>query len=521
MTEVQLFLLASLVTGFYVSRLLLRLAPIQSELVLKTIIPMVLAALVALSGFVNYQATMLLEIVVIVLVILYIFGPMLLIALARSRFYKVVNPILNILYQTESAKKALKSFFAQIALSQGNLDLAVSFIDENEENPLLLAQTHVLKSEWQNILDLDSLAAPHDQEQVINVFKVRALIELGRLDEAKRLLAIIKSKKSQNPLVYKSVQLSEARLLAEEGRFAETRQVLEGLHSAIAPYQIFEVLARAAEQQDNLESAISLYQQAYKLSPQILREKYAAKLKLFGQSPPEVAKTATNTATLALMAAIALAYVIQFFLEKKYGIAIPRMAAGFLLNISPVPQEDAVWRYLSYAFLHGGLVHLGFNLWVLLDIGSMYEKRRNWAYMLASFVLGTIMGAVLTVLAEGAIVSLTGSAIKQVLLVGASGGILGIAGALLVDARFAKDAQDKRLVSSLIRWMIMITVFSLVIPNVSLWGHLGGFIGGMIWGGASLGLSEDKNTINIVGIISVALMLYSLFMSARVLWGII
>ncbi len=521
MTEVQIFFLASLVTGFYISRLLLRLAPIQSELVLKTVIPMVLAALVALSGFFNYQATMLLEIVVVILVLLYIFGPMLLIALARSRFYKIVSPIVNILYQTESARKSLKSFFAQIALTQGNLDSAVSFIDENEENPLLLAQTYLLSSEWQKILDLDGLAASAEQEQIINVFKARALIELGRLNEAEQLLEFIKSKKSKSPIVYKSVQLSEARLSAEAGRFAETRQILEGLQSSIPPYQIFGVLARAAEQQDNLESAVSLYKQAYKLSPEVLREKYAAKLRLFGHNPPELKRAANNVATIALLAAIAIAYIIQFVLEKKYNIAVPRMAAGFLLNIPNVPQENAIWRYLSYAFLHGGIVHLGFNLWVLLDIGSMYEKRRNWAYMLAAFVLGSIMGALLTVVAEGAIVSFTGSALKQVLLVGASGGILGIAGALLVDARFAKDAQDKTLVTSLMRWMLMITVFSLVIPNVSLWGHLGGFLGGMIWGGASLSLNEDKNTINIVGYVAIGLILYSLIMSARVLLDII
>ena len=276
MTEVQLFLLASLVTGFYVSRLLLRLAPIQSELVLKTIISMVLAAMVALSSYVNYQASMLLEVVTIILVILYIFGPMLLIGLARSRFFKLVKPMLNVLYQTEAAKKVLKSFLAQIALSKGNLDAAVSFIDEDEDNPVLLAQAYALKSQWQKILDLDSSHLPPEQKQLIDVFKARALIELGRLDEARRLLDQVKSKKSKNPLVYKLAQLAEARLLAEEGRFAQTRQVLEGLQSAVPPYVIFEVLARAAEQQDNLESAISLYKQAYRLAPEVLREKYAA-----------------------------------------------------------------------------------------------------------------------------------------------------------------------------------------------------------------------------------------------------
>ena len=519
MTEAQIFLIASLITGFYLLRLFVRLAPIQSELVLKTGIAAILAAMVGLSGFINFQATKALQIAVFVLVIAYIYFPFLLTALARSKFYSAVKPIINILYWTKPSKSVLTSALAQMALSQGNLDAAVELVSSDEKNPLLLAQMYILKEDWPKILELPSPTEP-EQQKVMEMFRARALIEQGHLDRAQAILQRLQSEKISNPMTFKHMRLTEARILAEQGRFAAARQILEDLHSTIAPYQVFAVLARAAEQNDNLETAISLYKQAYQLSPDVLKEKFATKLKLFGQTPPKLATKKTGMATLVLMAAIAIAYLLQLIIDKKYGNNSSLAAAAFLLNLPQIPESNAVWRYLSYAFLHGGIVHIGFNLWVLSDIGRMYEKRRNWAYMLASFVLGTIMGALLTVVAEGLMVSLTNSPIKSFPLVGASGGILGIAGALLIDAWLSKNSHDRALFQSLLRWMAMITVFSMLIPNVSLWGHLGGFAGGMLWGLLARGINEDKNTINIIGFISIAAMALSLFMAARLLFTI-
>ena len=520
MTEAQLFLIASLITGFYLLRLFLRLAPVQSELVLKTGIATVLAAMVGLSGFVNFQATQALQITVFILVIAYIYFPFLLTALARSKFFGIVKPIINILYWTKDSKSVLNSSLAQITLSQGNLDAAVELISGDEKNPLLLAQMYILKEDWSKILQLPD-PSDAEQQKVMEMFRARAQIEQGHTDHAEAILAHLKSEKISNPITFKHMRLTEARILAERGRFAAARQILEDLHSTIAPYQVFAILARAAEQNDNLETAISLYKQAYQLSPNVLKEKFATKLRLFGQTPPKLATKKTGVATLALMAAIAIAYLLQIFVDKKFGANSSLAAAAFLLNLPQIPESNAVWRYLSYAFLHGGIVHIGFNLWVLSDIGRMYEKRRNWAYMLASFVLGTIMGALLTVVAEGLMVSLANNPIKSFPLVGASGGILGIAGALLIDAWLSKNSQDKALFQSLLRWMAMITVFSMLIPNVSLWGHLGGFAGGMLWGLVARGINEDKNTINIVGLISITAMALSLLMATRLLFTII
>ena len=80
-------------------------------------------------------------------------------------------------------------------------------------------------------------------------------------------------------------------------------------------------------------------------------------------------------------------------------------------------------------------MHVGFNLWVLFDIGRMVEVRRGPGYLAAAFVAGTAMGAYLTSVAQAG---------ETLVLVGASGGVLGVAGALLADVAAGRGAGRPR-----------------------------------------------------------------------------
>ena len=179
--------------------------------------------------------------------------------------------------------------------------------------------------------------------------------------------------------------------------------------------------------------------------------------------------------------------------------------AAFFLNLPSIPGADAPWRYLSYGFLHGGIVHLGFNAWVLFDIGRLYERRRSWGNLLAAFVVGTAGGALLTVL--------VGSP-GPLILVGASGGILGLAGALLADVWRGQSQQDRLMARSLLQWMVFIVVFSLAVQGVSLWGHVGGVVGGFLWGFARRLLPRSSAVDLGAGLLSIGLMAYALAQGA-------
>ncbi|MDQ3458400.1 MAG: rhomboid family intramembrane serine protease, partial [Deinococcota bacterium] len=188
---------------------------------------------------------------------------------------------------------------------------------------------------------------------------------------------------------------------------------------------------------------------------------------------------------LGLALALLAAYGVQTWLERALGPDAAHAAAAFLLNFSQVPESDAPWRYLSTAFVHAslgssfGLLHVGFNVWVLFDLGRLYEARRHWGSLLAAFVFGTAAGAYLTSVMQAG---------DQLVLVGASGGVLGVAGALLADTLNSKNPYDRSLTRSLLQWVAIIMVLSVAIPQVSLWGHAGGLLGGLLWGFLRQGL---------------------------------
>ena len=195
-------------------------------------------------------------------------------------------------------------------------------------------------------------------------------------------------------------------------------------------------------------------------------------------------------------------YFVQLWAGTRFGTNAWAAAAGFLTVNPAAPGGDAPWRYLSYAFVHGGLLHIGLNLWVLFDIGRLYESRRLWGNLLLAFVFGSVLGAYLTFVVQGG---------APPGVIGASGGVLGVGGALLADVLRGRAAQDRLLTRSLLQWIGLIVVFSVAIPGVSLWGHVGGLLGGLLWGFIRQGLPNTRQVDLVAGVLSVTLLAYALY----------
>src|SRR5690606_23174688 len=90
------------------------------------------------------------------------------------------------------------------------------------------------------------------------------------------------------------------------------------------------------------------------------------------------------------------------------------------------------------------------------------------------------------------------------------GGILGVAGALLAEALFSRSAADRLLLRSLLQWMALLLVFSVAVPQVSLWGHAGGVLGGVVYGLVRTRLPLGARFSQAAGMLSVGLMLLAL-----------
>lgn len=507
MTQDALFLLAVAVVAIYTFRLSLRLAPPGGEFPVKTLIAAVLSAIVALAGVLPYAAGDLLRGVALVVGPVYALGPLLAVAVARLRRYRIAALLVKALYWTEEGRQGPLRLLTQVALQLGDVSEALELMPQDDT--LMLAQAFALAEEWERVLELE-LPRKGDNSFLGEAARIEALLALGRREEAQLELEQMRTRweaSSKGPLGYRSLRLSEARLAAEQGDLGAVKELLGQPLPGVAAHRLLAVFARGARQAGRLEDAGRLYGQAYSVAPQGVRSRYARELEEIGLEPPAVARPRRAVATLALAGGLVLAYLAQLWLDANAGpfptpaggMRASSLASAFLLGLPPtLPGADAWWRFLSYTLVHGNLLHIAFNAWVLVDIGRVLEGRRGAENLLAAFVIGSAMGAYVTAIAHQG---------GPLILLGASGGVLGVAGALLADTMASRTAGDRMLRGSLVRWMLLIALISVAIPNVSLLGHLGGVIGGLLWGFLRQGLPAARGIDAFAGAAALAFLL--------------
>ena len=131
------------------------------------------------------------------------------------------------------------------------------------------------------------------------------------------------------------------------------------------------------------------------------------------------------------------------------------------------------WRYLSSMFMHGSVDHLLFNMFALIVFAPPLEYLLKSARYLMLYLLSGIGGNVL-----GALVDVLTKDEHARLAVGASGAIYGIYGAYLFIALYRKSMLDASSIKTVYIILAFGVVYSVIIPRVDLWGHVGGALVG-------------------------------------------
>jgi rhomboid protease GluP len=149
----------------------------------------------------------------------------------------------------------------------------------------------------------------------------------------------------------------------------------------------------------------------------------------------------------------------------------PRALLAWGGNFLPFTLEQP-WRLLTCTLLHGGIVHLGFNMWALWDTGRVAERFYGNAQFLMIYLLSGLAGS---------LASLFFAASKSV-SVGASGAIFGVVGALLSALLTKHHKLPRALVVSMRSSMIFFLGYSLVMgvisDHIDNAAHIGGLIAG-------------------------------------------
>ena len=127
------------------------------------------------------------------------------------------------------------------------------------------------------------------------------------------------------------------------------------------------------------------------------------------------------------------------------------------------------WRLVTATFVHGNLMHIGFNMWVLLDMGPQVEELFQTPKFLVMYLVAGVNGFLLSLFWRPDGIS-----------VGASGAILGLVG-VLIGASFHHGRTGAAYRASLIRWFIYILIFGLFL-RVDNAAHIGGIATGAVLG---------------------------------------
>ena len=160
------------------------------------------------------------------------------------------------------------------------------------------------------------------------------------------------------------------------------------------------------------------------------------------------------------------------------GILSPRFESLFLLGASgalPVFELGRWWTLLSAGWLHGGLLHLFFNmLWVRQlapETAELYGPGRLVIIYTVAGVTGFALSS-----AAGAYVPFLGGA---QFTVGASAAIFGLLGALV---HYGRRTGSSVVHGQALTYAVVMFVFGLIMPGVDNYAHAGGFAGGYLAG---------------------------------------
>lgn len=144
-------------------------------------------------------------------------------------------------------------------------------------------------------------------------------------------------------------------------------------------------------------------------------------------------------------------------------------------DCGPFTFDHEWWRALTSMFVHGGILHIGFNMWAFWYLGCLAERIfGRWTY--AGVYLATGLAS-----------SMASLWIHPVeVSVGASGAIFGVAGALITALKLGKlgiPAQNlKAIIRSLILFAFYNLAFGAAVPFIDNAAHVGGFAFGLIAG---------------------------------------
>lgn len=175
-------------------------------------------------------------------------------------------------------------------------------------------------------------------------------------------------------------------------------------------------------------------------------------------------------------------YGISILIAPPVGLLSPSQYSMMILGATgtiPINNYGNYWSLLTANYLHGGIIHLLFNMMAFRQIAPLAINEYGASRVITIYTVGGVFGFMVSWFAG---VPFT---------IGASAAVCSLVGALLYYGKSRGGSYGSSIYNELKGWVISIFIFGLLFPGINNWGHGGGLIGGMLLG-MILGYSEKR-----------------------------
>ena len=154
-----------------------------------------------------------------------------------------------------------------------------------------------------------------------------------------------------------------------------------------------------------------------------------------------------------------------FQMQDLMQILSPSLEASIKLGVTGTRPVTYGWWWtlITAIYLHGGLLHIFFNMMWVRQLGPVVEELFGPFRLFAIFTIAGITGFIASTFAGHAFT------------LGASGSIFGLLAAAIA---YGRRAGSQLFTRQFLQWAVLLFIMGFIMPGVDNWAHGGGFIGG-------------------------------------------
>ena len=197
-----------------------------------------------------------------------------------------------------------------------------------------------------------------------------------------------------------------------------------------------------------------------------------------------------KTIIIVTIAFFIASYVVPFFISVK----VP--PGSDLFGMLPAPSSVALnlmgwadirlvlsgqwWVLITAIFLHGGVLHILFNMLWVRDLAPQAEVLFGPHNMFTLYVLSGVAGNLVALFSPVIINMLFSTRLAYYPVVGASGAVFGLMGAIIAFGRSRGGFFGRQMARQIGIWALILIVMGFLFPGISNAAHIGGFIAGYL-----------------------------------------